>query len=138
MPASLRGRPKFLPVVDGPRSRSALGQTGIINFYRRPVHNLAWTISGITRDSTGAVLGGCTVELFYTATDVKFSSTVSNSTTGVYTFQLPTNNLGMFYAVAYLAGSPDVAGTTMNTLEVQSAIAPTVVVDDVSVVVYEG
>jgi hypothetical protein len=36
MPVSLPGRPKFLPLKQGPRARSALGQTGILDFYRSP------------------------------------------------------------------------------------------------------
>jgi hypothetical protein len=36
MPVSLPGRPKFLPLKQGPRARSAIGQTGILDFYRSP------------------------------------------------------------------------------------------------------
>ena len=73
------------------------------------------TISGVTKDSTGAVLGGCKVHLFTTDLDTLVAQITSDPTTGVYSF----TGVGMgrnYYVVAYKAGSPDVAGTTVNTL----------------------
>lgn len=70
-------------------------------------------ISGMTKDSTGAVLGGATVMLFNTATGLLVDTVVSDSA-GNYTTSDP-NNVACF-AVAYEAGSPDVAGTTKNNL----------------------
>ena len=85
-------------------------------FFRSPVmQGVSWNIAGITKDSTGAVLGSCTVHLFYTGPDQFISATTSDSSTGAYSFKIgPT--AGPFYVVAYKAGSPDVAGTTVNTL----------------------
>jgi hypothetical protein len=71
-------------------------------------------LSGITRDSTGAVLGGCTVDMFYTATDAFVQSTTSNAV-GAFSFSQMAP--GPYYFVAYLPGSPDVAGTSVNTLQ---------------------
>jgi hypothetical protein len=73
-------------------------------------------ISGITRDSTGAVLGGCTVELYLTATDEPLFKVVSDATTGVFTFTCARYAPRTHYIVAYKAGGTDVAGTTLNTL----------------------
>ena len=73
------------------------------------------TISGITRDSTGTILGGCVVELLRTQYDVKVDSTISDAVTGAYEFSVV--GLGQqYYIVAYKSGSPDVAGTTRNDI----------------------
>ena len=55
------------------------------------------------------------VELFYTDTDQSVSKKVSDPTTGAFSFLIGPSG-GNFYLVAYKAGSPDVAGTTVNTL----------------------
>lgn len=71
-------------------------------------------ISGITKDSTGAVLANCTVTLYRTVDNVVFESVVSGAS-GNYSFSA----IGLsetYYVVAYKAGSPDVSGTTVNTL----------------------
>lgn len=70
-------------------------------------------LSGVTKDSAGGLLGNCTVDLFVTGVDTFVASTVSDGS-GNFTL-LPTVS-GPFYLVAYLAGAPDVAGTTVNTL----------------------
>src|ERR1019366_9086709 len=69
-------------------------------------------ITGATLDSTGAALAACTVELFRTDTNQVQAVTISDGS-GNYTFTSPGNF--NFYVVAYKAGSPDVAGTTVNT-----------------------
>jgi len=73
-----------------------------------------WVISGITKDSTVAALPNCIVQLFNTNNDTFIAEVVSNSI-GYYEFTLD-GNVNPKYAVAYLVGSPDVAGTTINTL----------------------
>jgi hypothetical protein len=71
-------------------------------------------IIGTTLDSTGAPLGSCVIQGFVTATDVYVGQVVSDSA-GYY--ELPTQYVGQsHYIVAYKAGSPDVAGTSVNTL----------------------
>lgn len=72
-------------------------------------------VYGVTKDSTGAILGGCTVKLYLSAGDVLFDSQISDSVTGVYEFRTPAS-ITQYYIVAYKAGSPDVTGTTVNTL----------------------
>jgi hypothetical protein len=71
-------------------------------------------ISGITKNAAGAVLGGCAVHLLRTADDVEVDQVVSDAGDGTYSVGAPTDDT--YYAVAYLPGSPDVAGTTVNTL----------------------
>jgi hypothetical protein len=70
-------------------------------------------VSGYTRTATGTALPGCTVKLFRTSDDVKVATTTSDGT-GLYTFTDP--GAGPFYALAYLDGSPDVTGVTLNNL----------------------
>ena len=73
-----------------------------------------YKISGVTKDSTGAALGNCVVHLIGTTNDRLYDQITSDAS-GNYEFRSasPTQN---FYVVAYKAGSPDVAGTTVNTL----------------------
>ena len=75
------------------------------------------SISGFTQNSAGAVLGNCIVKLFLTAGDIELGTTISNSVTGAFTVTSYTDS-ATCYIVAYLAGSPDVTGATVNTLQV--------------------
>lgn len=70
-------------------------------------------ITGITKDSAGSALGSCVVDLFRTSDDVRVDSTTSD---GSGNFSFIPLAYGPYYIVAYKAGSPDVAGTTVNTL----------------------
>jgi hypothetical protein len=71
-------------------------------------------ISGVTKDGTGAILPGCSVDLLRTVDDLLMERTTSDGS-GNYSFV--TVGVGeQYYVVAYLAGSPDVAGTTRNDL----------------------
>lgn len=73
-----------------------------------------WVISGVTKDSAGTILPFCTVQLFNTNDDSFISEMISDSV-GSFVFSL-NGSANPKYAVAYLVGSPDVAGTTVNTL----------------------
>ena len=73
-----------------------------------------FSLSGVTRDSTGAALGNCDVRLFQTGTDIEVAQTTSDGA-GNFSFSLG-NNAGYFYLVCYKVGSPDVSGTSVNTL----------------------
>lgn len=79
----------------------------------KPAYN--FQISGVTKDSAGAVLGSCTVKLYRTSDDVLLFTTTSDATTGAYQF-LNASPFFACYVVAYKAGSPDTAGTTVNTI----------------------
>ena len=88
----------------------------------RVVHRLLpypptyFRVTGTTLDSNGAALGGCVVLLFLTATDVLFAATTSDAG-GFFEFRSASQSPTMlYYLVAYKAGSPDIAGTTVNTL----------------------
>jgi hypothetical protein len=52
--------------------------------------------------------------MFYTATDAFVQSTTSNAV-GAFSFSQMAP--GPYYFVAYLPGSPDVAGVSVNTLQ---------------------
>jgi hypothetical protein len=69
-------------------------------------------IVGVSRDATGLALAGCTVHVFRTADDVLVASAVSD---GSGNWTVYPNQRGPYYFVEYLAGSPDVFGTTPNT-----------------------
>jgi hypothetical protein len=88
------------------------GQVGTV-IYRSPGGYANFRISGVTRDSAGVALGTCRVELYPTGRDVSIAETTSDAS-GNFFFDMP--GTGPFYLVAYKAGSPDVAGTTVNTL----------------------
>jgi hypothetical protein len=69
---------------------------------------------GITRDSSSAALGSVVVQAIRADGSSKDGSATSD-TSGYY--EIPVANPSGNYKVdAYKAGSPDVAGTTVNTL----------------------
>lgn len=71
-------------------------------------------IAGVTKSSTGTALASCTVKLYRTSDDVLIATTTSDGS-GNYSFPIG-NTSTQFYLVAYKAGSPDVAGTSVNTI----------------------
>lgn len=72
-----------------------------------------YSLSGVSRDSAGAALGGCTVKVFLTGNDTKQFETVSDGS-GNWSIDVGANP-GPFYYVEYKVGSPDRAGTSINT-----------------------
>jgi hypothetical protein len=81
--------------------------------FRSPAFSLqGFAIAGVTRDSGGSPIAGVTVDLFLTADDTKVGGTVSDGS-GNFSFGATA---GPYYLVAYKAGAPDVAGTSINTL----------------------
>lgn len=97
------------PQVLGPSWRGQIGT----RIYEAPPGFANYAITGVTRDSGGAALAGCTVDLFITSNDTLKYTTVSDAG-GNFSFDNP--GTGPFYLVAYKPGAPDVAGTTVNTL----------------------
>jgi GH24 family phage-related lysozyme (muramidase) len=76
-----------------------------------------FTITGVTRDSAGAALGTCDVEL-YVRNQAQTQGTYINRTvsdgSGNFAFNV---GIGQFYQhIAYKTGSPDVAGISLRTL----------------------
>jgi hypothetical protein len=79
-----------------------------------PVTIQALSLSGISRDSTGAALGSCLMTLYRTRDDGAVASVLSDGS-GNYVF--PSVSLTeTYYIRGYKSGTPDVAGTTVNTL----------------------
>src|SRR6266581_813857 len=74
-----------------------------------------YLISGVTRDGSGTALGNCMVEIYETVSNIFRGSTVSDAA-GNYAVEIVGDRSVTLFAVAYLPGSPDVAGTTVNTL----------------------
>ena len=102
-----------------PLARFTQGKRPPVVQVRPPVVRFALT--GITLDSAGAVIPSADVELYITGAVVvstnrstPYGKTVSDSVTGVYLFYVGGGLV--FFAVGYLAGSPDIFGTTVNTL----------------------
>ena len=73
-----------------------------------------YIITGTTRDSTGAALANCSVDVFNSSTNQLVAVTTSDAN-GLFTVTATVPPTA-FYLVAYLVGSPDVAGTTVNTI----------------------
>lgn len=80
-----------------------------------PLPSIKLIISGVTKDSTGVILGSCVVSLFRTLDDLKIDYAISDAITGAYSFTTAGQGL-TYYIVAYKSGSPDVSGTTVNTI----------------------
>lgn len=91
------------------RNRTPLRLQGAL-----PLPATKYSISGVTKDSTGAVIAGCNVSLFRTI-DNLFMEMVTSDASGNFSF-FTVGLAEQYYVVAYKAGSPDVAGTTANTL----------------------
>lgn len=87
-------------------------QSGVV--FRSLGNQRFHTLSGVTRDSAGTVLASCVVDMFRTTDDTMVATTTSDGS-GAFTLTVSAP-AGPFYLVAYKAGSPDVAGTTVNTL----------------------
>jgi hypothetical protein len=76
---------------------------------------LKW-IKGQCVDASGNASAGAIVQAFRTSDDAFAGEVNANSTDG--TFDVPTPYVGAnHYLVAYKPGSPDIGGTTVNTLQ---------------------
>ncbi len=81
----------------------------------KPYPPTYFLITGTTKDANGVALGNCVVHLMNTADDRLLRQTTSDAN-GLFEFREGGQPPNAYYLVAYLAGSPDVAGTTVNTL----------------------
>jgi hypothetical protein len=98
----------------GSSKPNSLGQVTSSHPFRSvPFSTSNTTISGVTKDSGGTPLGFCTVDLYLTGSEISIAQTISDAS-GNYNFDNPGS--GPFFIVAYLAGAPDLAGTTVNTI----------------------
>jgi hypothetical protein len=75
----------------------------------------SWKIEGITKDETGAAVGGFTVYLFnvISGTPILVDTTTSDGS-GLYSFTVESGQ--SYWVVDYKAGTPDKAGASLNTL----------------------
>ena len=108
---------QFIPVVGVPH-KAICGPMTFQEFDPYfPERNLR--ISGVTYNSAGVALGNCVVKLMQRDTDRCVCQNVSDAN-GNFVLQLPVGlsqaNTKTYYIISYLAGSPDVMGTTVNTL----------------------
>ena len=69
--------------------------------------------NGFSRDASGGVIAGVTVKCMLTSTDTKQSEAVSDAN-GL--FVVSTAEAGGHYLIFYKTGTPDISGTTVNTL----------------------
>jgi hypothetical protein len=73
-----------------------------------------FSITGVTKDSTGTPLASVDVELFNTGSEQFLQKTTSDGS-GNYSFVVPGNSSN-YWVRAYKVGAPDVAGTTINNI----------------------
>ena len=88
--------------------------------FNRPQDNGYFTINtvapvGITKNSAGVALPNCRVDLFKVDAQEQYLATTYSDASGNYSFTVGSNS-GYFFCRAYLPGSPDLAGTTTDTV----------------------
>lgn len=86
---------------------------GVQRFMDKPFAANLFTITGVTRDNVGAILGSCEVYAFDRWSMEMVGSTVSDGS-GNYSIVVPSNR--WHFIVSYLDGAPDKAGTTSREL----------------------
>ncbi|MCA1569755.1 MAG: hypothetical protein LC798_05420 [Chloroflexi bacterium] len=69
-------------------------------------------ITGVTRDTAGAIVGSCTVKLFRQSDDVQVGVVTSHATTGAYSFTRGGDDPNSYYVLAYKTGAPEIHGVT--------------------------
>jgi hypothetical protein len=91
------------------------GQIGTV-IYRNVGGNRVMSMIGVSRDNAGAIMGLATVYVLKSINGklAEVASTISDAS-GNFRFDLLEQ--GPYWIVAYKAGSPDVAGATVNTLQ---------------------
>lgn len=81
--------------------------------FRSAGGRLNMTLSGTSRDASGAPLAACRVLIFRTE-DNSFVGETASDASGAWSVSMMKG--GPFFLVEYKAGAPDVAGTSANTL----------------------
>ena len=69
-----------------------------------------YTISGVTRDAGGDVIGNCTVQLFRTS-DKAFIAETTSSASGTYSFTV-NSKVRQHFLIGYKSGTPNRFGTS--------------------------
>lgn len=72
-------------------------------------------LRGSCVDASDVAIANAIVQAFVTSTDL-FAGEVQGNNDGTYVLGVEQSKLTPHYLVAYKAGSPDIAGTTVNTL----------------------
>lgn len=107
----------ILFLATGLRGRRAVAHT--IPRGRFPMPAVGYTLSGVSRDSAGAALAGCTCTLFKVATAnglpvfTQLAAMISDGT-GNYSFNVGSD--GPYRVTFDLDGAPIRAGLTLKTL----------------------
>lgn len=78
-----------------------------------PFFEYPFAITGVTKDSAGAVLANCVVVAFRTSDDSVAARGTSDASGN---YRLDASPAIAHYVVAYKAGAPDVTGATVNTV----------------------
>lgn len=108
---------RLLPIVGG--GNGALDGVSPFHGWMAPLPALGSTITGVSRDSTGAALGGCTCTLMRVGTQdtnpifTQMATTVSDGG-GNYSFVVGFD--GPYRVMFDLDGAPIRAGLTLKTL----------------------
>lgn len=97
-------------------------------FEERPLKPVRhYIISGVTRDSASNPLGNCALEVYETVPGIpqlepkgRLVNMSTSDANGNYSIEVHSNPGATFQVDAYLPGSPDRAGTTVNTLSIAS------------------
>ena len=74
-----------------------------------------YLISGVTRNAGNTPLAGCAVDVYETVSKLWRGNTISDAN-GNYAIEISGDRGITFRVDAYLVGSPDTSGTTVNTL----------------------
>lgn len=102
----------------------APGMSAIGRFFDPPQQTSRYVVSGVTRDGvTNAVLGGCVVRVYETVTNILRGYTISD-VNGNWAVEISGDRTIALRAIAYLAGSPDLKGTSVNTLLATAETTP--------------
>jgi hypothetical protein len=82
--------------------------------FRTSKAHAKWMLTGQTRDSSDVAVPNAEVHLFTTGDDRLVEEMFSDGSGNFIFTQIPGN--GIYYIVGYKVGTPDIAGTTINTL----------------------
>lgn len=117
-----------VPQIDAAQ-RPRLGGPGAFEVFFNPgfrQFNGKWGLVGTTvNEDTGAVIPSVTVDLYDSATKAWLATTVSDASGNFAFLSGPGSPVAgslsrQYFCVGYLPGSPDQAGTTLNTLRAGS------------------
>lgn len=109
---TVRGRAVVNP-PESLKSPKQIQDSSTQRVYQRVLVSTRYALSGVSRDNVGVALGDCTVMVFSNVDRTLIAETTSD---GSGFWSVPVVRGWPFFLVEYKAGSPDVAGTSVNTL----------------------